>query len=168
MTSDDVIMAVIGEGFISVDFETGEIYSYRISGRKGEKVKLNGATTKGYIVHGFNYQGLKRSVRAHRVVWMAKNGRVPEGLVIDHINRNRSDNRLCNLRVVTPQENFMNQENPMGENHITAKLSNNEVREIRSLYESTNLGVRKISKKFNISKSQVHNIVSGKSRKGEL
>ena len=168
MTNDDIILSVIKEGFITVDFETGEIYSHRIKGREGEKVVLKGAMTKGYTVHGFTYKGIKKCVRAHRVVWMAKNGRVPEGMVIDHINRKRSDNRLSNLRAVTPKENYMNQENPTGENHITAKLSDKDVREIRSLYESTDLGVRKISKKFNISKSQVHNIVSGKSRKGEL
>lgn len=35
-------------------------------------------------------------------------GDIPEGMVIDHINGNRLDNRLCNLRVATPTQNNQN------------------------------------------------------------
>ncbi len=47
---------------------------------------------------------------AHRIIWVLAYGKAPEeGKVIDHINGNRSDNRLCNLRCVTQQENLQNQ-----------------------------------------------------------
>ena len=32
-------------------------------------------------------------------------GEDPENLFIDHINRDRSDNRICNLRLATNQQN---------------------------------------------------------------
>ena len=44
----------------------------------------------------------------HRLVWEAFNGAIPHGLEIDHINTNRDDNRLENLRVVTSKENKNN------------------------------------------------------------
>jgi hypothetical protein len=35
-------------------------------------------------------------------------GRQEKGMVIDHINRNKLDNRICNLRVITAKENSYN------------------------------------------------------------
>lgn len=45
-----------------------------------------------------------KSVRLHRVI----HPEVPKGMVVDHINRNKLDNRRCNLRVVTQRENCHN------------------------------------------------------------
>ena len=45
---------------------------------------------------------------AHRLVWETWIGAIPEGLQIDHINRDRKDNRLENLRLVTPKGNSNN------------------------------------------------------------
>ena len=44
----------------------------------------------------------------HRVVWEQAHGPIPKGMVIDHINGDRHDNRLENLRLVTRQQNQMN------------------------------------------------------------
>jgi len=46
--------------------------------------------------------------KEHRIVWKLHFGEIPEGLVIDHINNNRSDNRIENLRLVTPLQNSWN------------------------------------------------------------
>lgn len=43
----------------------------------------------------------------HRFVWMYVHGIMPSG-EIDHINHDRGDNRMVNLRVVTPSENQRN------------------------------------------------------------
>lgn len=49
-----------------------------------------------------------RKLYAHRAAWMHANGDIPDGLVIDHLNGNGLDNRLCNLRAVTKTANQRN------------------------------------------------------------
>ena len=46
-----------------------------------------------------------KNVHVHRFVWECFNGIIPGDKVIDHINDNAKDNRLCNLQLVTQQEN---------------------------------------------------------------
>lgn len=45
---------------------------------------------------------------AHHIVWIYFNGQVPEGMEIDHRNRNKSDNSISNLRLVTKSQNAWN------------------------------------------------------------
>lgn len=45
--------------------------------------------------------------QGHRIAWAVHFGEWPAGL-IDHIDGNRSDNRICNLREATQSENGMN------------------------------------------------------------
>lgn len=52
---------------------------------------------------------------AHRLAWLYIYGDFPSG-IIDHINREKSDNRISNLRVVSGSENH--------ENKIIAQKSN--------------------------------------------
>lgn len=57
---------------------------------------------------GYRYLTFKgRATPAHRLAWLWAHGSWPEGDV-DHINRDRMDNRLKNLRVVTRSVNIHN------------------------------------------------------------
>ena len=44
----------------------------------------------------------------HRKVWIYHNGEIPKGLVIDHIDRNKDNNEIENLRLATYSENIRN------------------------------------------------------------
>ena len=57
----------------------------------------------GYV--GVTINGKRHQV--HRIIWMMARGRWPE-LHIDHINGNRTDNRIANLREATDAENLRN------------------------------------------------------------
>lgn len=54
--------------------------------------------------------GKTRAIHVHKLVWENFNGRVPDGLEIDHIIpvRNGGTDELENLRVVTRSENHLN------------------------------------------------------------
>jgi hypothetical protein len=60
------------------------------------------ATSAGY--RGFKVNG--KLVLEHRLVWLYHFGYMPE--LIDHINGDRADNRIENLRVATSSENICN------------------------------------------------------------
>lgn len=53
---------------------------------------------------------------AHRLIWEHVNGPVCDDMFIDHINGNRADNRIANLRLVTRTQNMQNQHNAREDN----------------------------------------------------
>lgn len=57
--------------------------------------------SKGYKclkLKGNNY-------KAHRIIYEMHHGKIPEDMVIDHINGDKSDNRIENLQCVTDRYN---------------------------------------------------------------
>lgn len=58
-------------------------------------------TSGGYGTH-------KRLKTMHRFIWTNTMGAIPAGMVIDHINHDRLDNRIDNLRCVDQQTNIWN------------------------------------------------------------
>lgn len=61
--------------------------------------------------HGYSKTAInKKIVMMHHLIM----GKPPQGKDVDHINRDRSDNRLCNLRLVSRSVNLRNSSNRRG------------------------------------------------------
>lgn len=94
-----------------IDVEKGTIFSKKRNKYVGAK------TPKGYIkVALTDDNGKVHYFFIHRLIWEYANGKIPEGYEIDHINTIRDDNRIENLRCVTPKEN---QNNPLTLKHYS-------------------------------------------------
>jgi len=62
-----------------------------------------------------------KSCKAHRIAWLLAHGSLPD-CDIDHINGDRADNRLCNLRAATRAENGQNQKRAHSSNKTSGLL----------------------------------------------
>lgn len=100
---DDYILRCIDERKIIVDCENGVIFS--VYAQRNFKPMTKDA---GYKYLDFKFFGERRSVSVHRIVYLARHRDIPEDCVIDHIDRDRSNNRISNLRAVTQMENMKN------------------------------------------------------------
>lgn len=84
------------------DPETGA-FTHRVSLRTkkaGEVATINSRYLNLRVEHG-------KVLMAHRVAWLFVHGDWPE-CEIDHINRDKHDNRIANLRLATGSQNRVN------------------------------------------------------------
>ncbi len=56
----------------------------------------------------------KKSYLLHRLIWVYHYGDIPTGLLIDHKDTNRNNNRITNLRLITKQDNHFNRSDVKG------------------------------------------------------
>ena len=60
----------------------------------------------GYFQVTFSKNGKKKYYLVHRLVYETFNGTIPDGMQVNHINEDKTDNRLENLNLMTPKENI--------------------------------------------------------------
>ncbi len=63
------------------------------------------------------YSDVHRWEYLHRVVWSSFRGKIPSNLEVDHLDGDRSNNRLENLEVVTHAENCRRRESMLRHKH---------------------------------------------------
>lgn len=164
MTRDEVIIAALLNKDIIVDTVKGIVYGTRGPGGMllAQPRELGCVHPSGYIVINLTANSVKKQVRVHRVIWMSVFGLIPEGFVPDHINNDKSDNRLDNLQLLTGADNSKkaHAEGRIDYDASGATTLTVEVR--RQLYHDYMRGggsYRDMAAKYGISKSRIGQIV---------
>ena len=94
---------------LDYDEETGE-FTWKIRPSRRVKIgdKAGGKTTKGYITIGYKGQVWL----AHRLAWLLSVGEDP-GDLIDHIDEDKCNNRIDNLRISDNSKNIARSMDPV-------------------------------------------------------
>ena len=90
-----------GENY-KIDLSTNTIYNSR--NKPLSPVKNN----KGYLRISLCKNGKVKQYLIHRIIYEAHKGKIPDNLVVDHIDRNPENNAITNLRIVPRSINNMN------------------------------------------------------------
>jgi hypothetical protein len=98
MNREDKIKIAIEKGFI-YDKATGKIY-----GLKGNEIKST--RSNGYISVVFYEDDIQHQILGHQFAWFYIHNKVAD--YIDHIDGNKTNNKIDNLRSVTHQKNMFN------------------------------------------------------------
>lgn len=90
ITKDDAISE------LKYNLETGEFFRLKGGTKTGSK------NSAGYLTVSIK----RKNYYAHRIAWLICNNKMPK--IIDHINCDKSDNRISNLRIATKSQNGSN------------------------------------------------------------
>lgn len=126
---------------------------------------------RGYNTLWIRSIGPKRNYQVHTLVAMTFLGYTrASGLTINHINGNKSDNRVSNLEVVTIQSNIKHAINTglwdcRGEKHIHAKFTSTDIAVIREKYANSKISYQELADCYNVGKSTIARIINHQSYK---
>lgn len=108
-------------------YENGEIYSKIRKGGGGKMTPKLFNT--GYYYVGLTKDSVTKHRAVHRLLGICFIPNPDNKPMIDHIDRDRTNNDLSNLRWVTNKENCNNKEKGKGSIHINKRYYNGEVYE---------------------------------------
>ncbi|MDI3361165.1 HNH endonuclease [Lelliottia sp. V89_10] len=146
----------------------GRVYSHsRVDDggklRKGRWLKSN-VDGYGYLQVSLYSEGVAKKLKVHRLVAEAFIGNPQLCSQVNHIDGIKANNDVSNLEWVTAQQNILHAfSNSLmsadGENNGRAKLTMEQVKEIRACKSMTQAGM---AKKYGVSPSIISGIVNNK------
>ena len=136
--------------------------------RNGKEKKFTVAVN-GYEVVSFSFKNKTKTFTKHRLLLHAFVSPCPEKCEALHINGNKLDNRLENLRWGTRKENVADAIKhgtaTIGSRNGGAKLTDEMVKTIR-LSKTIGKSVDKLSNQFNVSMITIKRVLDGLTYKG--
>lgn len=136
----------------------------RVVNRNGAKVSRKGRILKlrkcngGYLQVGLFKDGKSIKFLVHRLVYEAFNGQIPEGMEINHIDEDKSNNNIKNLNLMTHKENvnwgtaIERRSKPV----IQYSLSGKKLAEFDSLSDA--------SRRLSINPGNIYNVLNGRQK----
>lgn len=141
---------------ISVDIHSGRLV--------GLKPEIN---HKGYLTINFWYEDRKAYYRLHEIIAFL-GGLDLLDKTVNHINGEKTDNRIVNLETISAKENHEKAGQlglfPTGERNHATKLSDEEVINILSEYTGAWGQQTSLAKKYGVSQSTISRIIKGERR----
>ena len=129
----------------------------------------------GYYVVQLWKNGKNYTKYLHRLVLETFVGPCPENMECRHLNGNKSDNYITNLKWGSKKENKADSikhgktgKAKAGEQHHNAKLSTEDVLLIRSSYEDGAYSISDLAQYFNVGWSCISQIVKRESWKNKI
>lgn len=113
----------------------------------------------GRISIQLSKKGIRKTNKVCRLVTLAFIGEKPEGYHVCHIDGDKSNNAIQNLRYDTATENAIDFYR-YGSKTSTGILTTEQVLEIRKIHETNNYSKYELAKKFNVSKSAIHCVIN--------
>ena len=137
--------------------EDGKIWS-----KKTKRILKGGINTPGYKMFNLRIENKTKNFSISRLVYKTFIGPIPKDFVVDHINEDKFDNRVQNLRVLSKKENSLASKVKMRERGQHGfKLDNKKVSEIKWLLENTKMKQTEIAMTYHVVKSTISDIKLG-------
>lgn len=152
--------------FIRTGLKRGGSHLVPVKKRRVEKRLPN-----GYLMVRATIEGKRICGLAHRLVWQNVRGDIPDGKIVNHKNGLKDENFPDNLELSTYSGNHKHAHehgliDQYGEKNPAAKLTNNQVAQIRLAYSQGGYTMEQLAKRFSISFQHVSKLIRG-SRRGK-
>lgn len=119
----------------------------------------------GYYMTSAQYKGDIHYFLEHRVVWVWHNGQIPAGMVVNHKDFNKANNRIENLEVMTQKENVeysrCNFNPKRGEESVRSIFTNKQAEAIKAIYHLCGCKAADIAAFVKTSTTTINRVANG-------
>lgn len=129
--------------------------------------------SSGYLMVRATIEGRRVVGLAHRLVWQHRHGDIEPGATINHKNGLKDDNRPGNLEPRsyggnTAHAHRAGLRDQRGEKNPAAKLTDNQVAQIRNAYASDGFTMQQLADRFDVSVQHISRVIKGGRRASQL